>query len=288
MRKYGFFLPIASIAMVLMLTTGRPVPVEAASKAGLNEVTFEAVDYGFKGPDTIPAGLTRVQIVNKGTDLHQVQLLRLTDGKTAEDFAAAVKAAPFNPIGPATTPAWLHYIGGPNGVIPGESATAVVTLEPGNYVLTCFIPNSKGVAHAAMGMVKPLKVTGAADSKAPEPIASINITATDFNLTIDKPIAAGPQTIRFINAGMQPHEVLVVQLPPDKTVKDFAAAFEPGHSGPPPGKPIGGIAGIDRGGHAFFTAKFEPGHYGLICFFIDGTKQAAHFALGMTHEFTVK
>ena len=235
-----------------------------------------------------PSGLTSVHIVNKGADLHHVQILRLTDGKTAEDFSAAAKAAPFNPFGPAPTPSWIHYSGGPNGVIPGESAAAVMNLEPGNYVLTCFIPDSKGVAHVALGMVRALKVTGIADSKVPEPMASINITAMDFNFAIDKPITAGTQTIRFTNAGTQPHEVLVVQLPPDKTIKDFAAAFEPGHSGPPPGKPIGGLVGIDKGGHAFFTAKFEPGRYGLICFFMDGTKKAPHFALGMTNEFTVK
>jgi plastocyanin len=281
-------LVIAATLIGLILAAARPVPVEAASKSAVQEVTFETVGMGFMGPDSIPAGLTSVRIVNKGTDLHHIQLLRLADGKTAEDFSATVKTAPFNPMGPAAAPAWVKFVGGPNGVIPGESATAILNLEPGNYVLICFIPDSKGVAHIALGMVKALKVTGTTDSKAPEPVAAINITAMDFNFAIDKPIAAGTQTIRFTNAGTQPHEVLVVQLPPDKTIKDFAAAFEPGHSGPPPGKPIGGMTGIEKGGHAFFTAKFEPGRYGLICFFMDGTKKVPHFALGMTNEFTIK
>lgn len=281
-------LTVATIVFALMFTAGRPVPVEAAPKSALQEVTFEAVDYGFKGPDSIPAGLTSVHIVNKGMDFHHVQLVRLTDGKTAEDFTTAVKTTPFDPLGPAAAPAWVRFIGGPNGAISGESATAVMNLEPGAYLLLCFIPDSKGVAHVALGMTKALKVTGAADSKAPEPTPAFNITAMDFSLTLDKPITAGIQTIRFTNAGMQPHEVLVVQLPPDKTIKDFAAAFEPGHSGPPPGKPISGVTGVDKGGHVFFTAKFDPGHYGLICFFMDGTKKAPHFALGMTNEFTVK
>lgn len=286
MRRY--LLSVVIVLVALVFTVGRLVPVEAASKSAMKEVTFEAVGMGFVGPDSIPAGLTLIHMVNKGTDLHHVQLLRLTDGKTAEDFAAAVKAAPFDPIGPAAPPAWVKFVGGPNGVIPGESSTAIMNLEPGNYVLICFIPDSKGVSHIASGMVKALKVTGITDSKAPEPVAAVNITAMDFSFAIDKPITAGTQTIRFTNAGTQPHEVLVVQLPPDKTIKDFAAAFEPGHSGPPPGKPIGGMTGIDKGGHAFFTAKFEPGHYGLICFFMDSTKKAPHFALGMTNEFTVK
>ncbi len=286
MRRH--LLVIAAVLIGLVLIADRPVPVEAASKSAMQEVTFETVGMGFVGPDSIPAGLTLIHMVNKGTDLHHVQLVRLADGKTAEDFAAAVKAAPFDPIGPAAPPAWVKFVGGPNGVIPGESSTAIINLEPGNYVMICFIPDSKGVPHITSGMMKPLKVTGTADSKAPEPVAAINITAMDFNYAIDKPIAAGTQTILFTNAGTQPHEVLVVQLPPDKTIKDFAAAFEPGHSGPPPGKPIGGMTGIEKGGHGIFTAKFEPGRYGLICFFMDGTKKAPHFALGMTNEFTVK
>lgn len=286
MRRH--LLVIAATVIGLILIADRPVPVEAASKAVIQEVTFETVGMSFKGPESVPAGLTLIQIVNKGTDFHHVQLIRLTDGKTAEDFTTAVKTAPFDPMGPAAAPAWVHFIGGPNGAIPGESATAVMNLEPGNYVLICFIPDSKGVAHAAQGMMKALKVTGVADPGVSEPKATINITAMDFKFAPDSAIAAGTQTIRFNNAGTQPHEVLVVQLPPDKSVKDFAAAFEPGHSGPPPGKPIAGMTGVDKGGHAFFTAKFEPGHYGLICFFMDEMKKAPHFALGMMQDFIVK
>ncbi|MBI3812432.1 MAG: hypothetical protein HY283_09560 [Nitrospirae bacterium] len=281
-------LSVAAAFIGLVLIADRPGSVVAATQSAVHEVTFETTGMSFKGPESIPAGLTLVRIVNKGTDLHHVQLIRLTDGKTAEDFSAAVKAAPFDPMGPAAAPAWVHFIGGPNGAIPGASATAVMNLEPGNYVLICFIPDSKGVAHIALGMTKALKVTGAADTGVSEPKETIVITAMDFKLVPDKAIAAGTQTIRFNNAGTQPHEVLVVQLPPDKSVKDFVAAFEPGHAGPHPGKPISGMTGVDKGGHAFFTAKFEPGRYGLICFFMDEMKKAPHFALGMMQDFTVK
>jgi len=287
MRTYLKVLALAAAAVALVLTAGRPAPVQAGTQSGIKEVTFEAVDFGFKGPDSIPAGLTSVHIVNKGMNPHHVQILRLTDGKTAEDFAAAFKASPFDP-GPAPAPAWVHYLGGPNAAIPGESATAVMNLEPGTYVLTCFIPDSKGIPHIALGMMKALTVTGTADSKSTEPAASDSITAVDFGFNIDKPIPAGTQTIRFANGGTQPHEILVIQLPPDKTIKEFAAVFEPGYAGPPLGKPIGGLVGIDKGGHQFFTANFVPGHYGLICFFMDQTKKAPHFALGMTKEFTVR
>jgi plastocyanin len=164
----------------------------------------------------------------------------------------------------------------------------VLYLEPGNYVVACIVPDAKGVPHVNLKMVKPLTVKGPAAAGVSEPNAAVTITAHDFTLSPNGAIKAGPQTIRFNNEGTQPHEVLVVQLPPGKSIKDFADAFAPGHSGPPPGKPIGGSTGIEKGSHMYFTANYTPGHYGLICFFEDATKKAPHFALGMMYEFDVQ
>lgn len=66
----------------------------AGSRADGAPVVFEATDYGFTGPDRIPSGVTTLQVVNKGQDLHHIQLLRLVQGKSAADFRAALKAAP--------------------------------------------------------------------------------------------------------------------------------------------------------------------------------------------------
>jgi plastocyanin len=274
----------AAITAVIYVSS-QPYSAGTSFAAGMPEVTFEATDYGFNGPDTIPSGLISARVVNKGKDLHHIQFLRLNDGKTLQEFMAAAKGDPSIVYGKLS---WLKYDGGPNAVIPGESASAVVYLEPGNYVVACIVPSPKGVPHVNLGMVKGLTVKGPATSGVSEPKAAVTITARDFNFAPDKPIAAGTQTIRFENAGTQPHELLLVQLPPSKTIKDFADAFAPGHSGPPPGKPLGGVTGLYEGGHAFFTANIEPGHYGLICFFEDPTKKAPHFALGMLYDFEVK
>jgi plastocyanin len=281
--RYCNFLSVSAVLMALVFIPVRPAPAEA--KAGMPTVTFDATDYGFTGPDSIPAGLVSVRIVNKGKELHHIQLLRLEDGKSLTDFTTAVKANPSIVYGNIP---WVDYYGGPNGVIPGESDTAVLSLKPGRYVMTCIIPDAKGVLHVNLGMIKPLTVKGPAAAGVSEPKASVTITAHDFVFSPDTAITAGTRTIRFNNEGTQPHEVLVVQLPPGKTIKDFADAFAPGHTGPPPGKPLGGVAGIAKGSHAYFTADFTPGHYGLICFFEDAAKKAPHFALGMTYEFDVR
>jgi hypothetical protein len=84
-----------------------------------------------------------------------------------------------------------------------------------------------------------------------------------------------------------PHEVLLVKLVPGASIQDFAK-FAEHPAGPPPGQPIGGITGLETGKSASFTVKFEPGRYGLICFFPEPQTGAPHFTRGMMTEFSVK
>jgi hypothetical protein len=245
-------------------------------------VLYVAHDYGFTGPDQIPAGMATLQVVNKGRDAHHVQLLKLMPGKTAADFRAAIKA---NPSG---FPKWVKFVGGPNAVLPGGESVAMMTLAEGEYLLICLIPNKEGVPHVALGMEKPLSVKGARPSIVSEPKAGLTITQADFRFDLSSQVTAGTHTIQVMNHGTQTHEVVLLKLDPGASAKDFGAAFEPGASGPPPGQPIGGVVGIETGQHAYFNARFEPGRYGLICFFPDPATGKPHFAQGMTSEFTVE
>jgi len=260
---------------------GRPLSAAAASAVKINIVTFIAENYDFKGPDRIPAGITTVRIVNQGDEPHHIQLVKLAKGKTAEDFRKALKETAVG------MPIWAKNAGGPNGTSPGGQADATVTLEPGNYLLICVLPNQGGVPHAALGMIKPLTVAADSSPRPPEPKSDFTLTESDFAFESSKPVAAGKQTVRVVNNGSQPHEVVVVRLAPGASIKEFIAALVPDASGPPPGKLVGGITGIEKGSHGFFDANFTPGHYGLICFFPDA-KGRAHFAQGMALEFDVR
>jgi hypothetical protein len=57
--------------------------------------------------------------------------------------------------------------------------------------------------------------------------------------------------------------------------------------GPPPGKPLGGVSGIDKGMSEYFSADFSPGNYAFICFLPDAKDGKPHFAHGMVQQFTV-
>lgn len=249
--------------------------------------TFTMSDHSFSGPESVPAGWTRIRAVNQGQELHHLTLLKLAAGRTPADFVAAVQA------NPETEPANLFTeAGGPNAVIPGAEATAIVNLEPGQYVLVCFIPSPDGTPHVAKGMVRALTVTPASGAITSEPRAVATIAGFDFGYRIDPAITSGPgQIIKFANEGQQHHEVLVVQLPEGKSIQDFAAAAASpdAATGPPPGTPMGGIGELEPGQAAYFVGSFAPGRYGLICFLADERGDGTpHFTKGMVAEFTVR
>lgn len=119
----------------------------------VNEVTFTVADYAFVGPESLPAGPTRIRIDNQSAKAVQVQLIRLTAGQTVADFSAASQA------NPESQPAWIavwfgHYvafatpdtplllppgeqIAGLANTAPGQAGFLAGDLEPGNYALIC-------------------------------------------------------------------------------------------------------------------------------------------------------
>jgi hypothetical protein len=250
----------------------------ADSTSRANVVTVVASDYAFHAPARIPAGLTTFRLTNKGPSLHHIQLVKLEEGKTVDDFLAALKAG-----GPP--PTWASMAGGPNPPEPGHVAVASVALEPGNYAIVCFVPDADGVPHLMKGMARGITVTGPARTVA-EPSADITVKLVDYDFQLSKPLTPGHHVLRVENEGAQPHEVAIVRLKPGKSPLDFAEWGEHPH-GPAPGTMHGGVSGIMPGTHAFVVADLPPGEYGLICFLPDMKDGKPHFAHGMEKRIKV-
>lgn len=249
---------------------------EAAESSTPDEaavVTVIARDFAFEAPSEIPAGLTTFRLVNRGPSLHHIQLIRLEDGKTADDLFAALKAGgPF--------PRWASMAGGPNPPESGDTATATLAVEPGNYVMLCFVPSADGVPHVMKGMAAPLTVSRASVRSQPEPRADVVMKLVDFDFELSQPLTAGQHTIRVENAGAQPHEVAIVRMKPGKTPRDYADwGMKP--VGPAPGTIFGGVSGIMPGAHAFVEVDLPAGEYALICFVPESKDGKPHFAHGM-------
>ena len=237
------------------------------------EVTFTAFDtddgHRFRGPDSLPAGWTTLRLSNESQAPHHMQLIQLPEGMTLEDLFAAFQQ-------PGPPPAGLKFSGGVGALFPAGSGLATVNLEPGSYVMLCFIPDENGVPHAAGGMVKPLLVTAATGPTVAEPEAVATVEVSESGFSLSGNIPAGVQTVKVINIGQAPHEAVVASLAPGATGSALVASLTE-EQGLPPGKLLGGLQSIDGGSTGYFTAVFEPGNHVFIEF--DG---------GVTQEFTVE
>jgi len=243
---------------------------------------FTGTEYAFSGPDTLAAGPTTFRLESAGAELHHITLVHLDEGHTMEEFLGAMASGP--------PPAWAHMMGGPNPPAPGGSSEATVVLTPGSWGMLCLVPGPDGVPHVAKGMSKAFTVV-ANESPAAEPEAHVTMTLQDYDFVLSAPLTAGTHTIKVENPAAQPHEVFLVKLDSARTVQDVAdyvASMEGGEvAGPPPGVPMGGIAGMNPGQRNWFTVTLTPGEYAMLCFVPDMRDGRPHMLHGMMKQFTV-
>jgi len=252
-----------------------------AADSAPRAVSVTATNYAFDLPAQLPAGASTVRLVNRGTELHHAQIIKLGEGKTGKDLVTALTT-------PGPPPAWMKFVGGPNAAAPGQEASAAASLAPGKYAMVCLIPSPDGTMHAAKGMVREFEVTGAEPAAAAAlPEADVTVTLVDYDFRTSGPLAAGRRTILVENAGPQVHELVVLKLAPGKKVEDFAHWAERGMKGPPPAEPVGGVALLDKGGRGTFTVDLTPGEYGFICFVPDSKDGKPHLAHGMMKQVRV-
>jgi hypothetical protein len=259
--------------------TRRVAHTDRRAATAMHHLSIVASNYAFDAPDTVAAGLTSIDLLNRGPDLHHAWLVRLDEGHTATDYFVALKAG-------GTPPSWAHDVGGPNAPAPGQRSSAFVNLEPGRYLLVCFVPAADGAPHLMKGMLHQLVVRPAASPSAVSLSPDAELSLRDYDFTFAKPIVAGHRILRVRNDGVQPHEVVVVRINPGHTVEEVAAWAEK-PNGPPPGMPIGGTTGLAPGAEDAVALDLQPGEYGLICFLPDARDGRPHLAHGMIKQFRV-
>ncbi len=250
-------------------------------EAELPTLRIVANDYGFEMEGSATAGPVRVQLVNRGRELHHSQLLKLEDGKGLADLAVISHDAP--------PPSWAIPVGGPGAVNPGLTSESIQTLEAGTYAVICFIPSPDGIAHVAKGMAATFTVAPAAARVASSPRADLTVRLRDFSFDAPTALARGNRVIRVLNDGPQQHEMVVARLETGKKAEDLFAWFDAGMHGAPPASFIGGTVGIAPGGENIVAMNFIPGEYLLICFLPDATGTGQlHAMRGMVMQLSVR
>ena len=110
-------------------------------------------DYNFGLSKMITPGRHTIQVENRATQAHEVVVVKLAEGRTAQDFVQWVGTIPREGAGPG------EVVGGVTGIAQGEINIITLDFEPGRYALLCFVPDAgDGMPHFMHGMVQEFSV----------------------------------------------------------------------------------------------------------------------------------
>lgn len=271
-------------------------------------VELRAVGKTFEGPSEIPSGWTTFRFVNASGMLHFAIIDVPPEGVTAQEMSETVME-PFQDAMDAMIagdeeavnaafgkfPSWIGELGragGPGFLSPGLTGQTTVYLEPGYYVVECYI-KTDGIFHSTspgegqLGMLMGLTVTEE-ESNAPEPGADVTLEVRNsgFRL-VDGELTSGTNTIRvdFVEQQALPsfvgNDVHLMRVADEGSIPDASAWMDwrakEGLQTPSPAVFLGGINDLPAGKHGYFTVDLQPGDYAFIAEIPD--PQAAGFVL---------
>jgi hypothetical protein len=239
----------------------------------------------FTVPKSAKGGLVDVSIRNDGKAPHGVQFVQYTGNHTQAD---ALKQIGSNSN---KVPTWLKAQGGTTTVAGGQTATATLNLDAGNYVLVdsaALGPGSAGPPATAA-----VKVTSGDTGDLPSTSATVdaNHTGKDKYAWNISGLKAGSNQITFNSKGNDAlHLIAAVPVKGKapslaKIKSDFAK------NGPPPPY-IGGApatsAILDGGKSQTLTLNLKPGQYIFFCPLTDRDGGKPHDQEGLLKTVTVK
>lgn len=246
----------------------------------------------FQSVDTIPSGWTTFKYINKSNEPHFFLLEKYPENKFLEDgqkeiFPVFQKGMDLINNGNSEEgfaafselPAWYPQIvfkGGSGLVSPKKTSLTTIKMEPGYYVMECYVKMANGTFHSVMGMEKQLIVTDENNNN-PEPKADINVTLSSTKgYIIDKPIQKGNQTIsvyfedQIVHENFVGHDLNLMKIEKGVILENIENwmnwANPKGLISPAPQGItfLGGVNDMPAGSLAFLTITLDPGKYAFV------------------------
>ncbi|MCW8194828.1 hypothetical protein F6455_08515 [Proteobacteria bacterium 005FR1] len=246
----------------------------------------------FIAPAEVSPGWTRFQLDNRSEMLHFAVLQKMPEGigiRQQQEQIAPVFQQGMNHLKDGDVdaamaafgnlPEWfgeIVFFGGPGLISPGQTATIYVHLEPGRYLLECYVKTG-GIFHSynpdksAYGMVHEFYVPEGEDVTAkPEHTSTITLSSNN-GIKIDGPITSGPQTIAVTYADQKTyehflgHDLHLAKLDESTGTSDLARwmnwMLPGGLETPAPVEFIAGVHEMPAGNTAYLEVDLEPGDY---------------------------
>jgi hypothetical protein len=246
----------------------------------------------FQSVDTIPSGWNTFKYQNLSNETHFFLMDKYPEGKTVANTLTDV--APVFEEGMdlinkgkaeegfavfGKLPEWFGNIvfsGGSGLIAPKHTAVTTIKLDPGYYIMECYVKMLNGKFHTSMGMAKPIIVTEKNSGNTP-PEPTVNITVSnDEGITYDKLITKGKQIFSVFykeqkqHENFMQHDVNLVMLEDDANEEALEAWMDwsdpKGLITPVPNGVtfLGGVNDMPAGSTGYFYADLKPGKYAFI------------------------
>lgn len=290
--------------LLMGLLAACQVQQESQSQPPVVEIT--ARDYSFAGvPDTLKSGWTTLKLINAGMEPHFILLDFPPDSIRVDDFVGEAGAA-FDTVWARLRsgridrqqagqqlvellPEWYfgtRQMGGTGMIGAGDTTQTTLKLQPGYYILECYVKDAEGRFHVSLGMVEDFVVTDDSTEAEP-PRADMHITLTNSDITLEGTPASGRQTfaVHFeehpeVGLGNDMHLARVSEEGNLDTLRTWMDWMNRNGLTPnPPADFLGGTQEMPVGNTAYFTVQLEPGSYVLLTETVESNVRTRRFTV---------
>ncbi|MEO6777982.1 MAG: hypothetical protein ABI194_00890 [Gemmatimonadaceae bacterium] len=222
--------------------------------SGIRTYTITAHDYAYTDlPLHAPSGWLTLRLVNAGTELHMLGVLRVPHGVSPASVVDSVTRM--------HVPANVTSAPGVNDLSPNDTGTVSGYFAPGDYVAACFIRSADGSYHVMKGMAGTFDVVASSDTGTHGPVDAF-VTVSDQGLRFSPAtLRRGMRTVRVASDSGAGADVALVKLRPGRSANDALRWLSHSATVAPAATALGGASGSILGQVIDVTADFTPGRY---------------------------
>lgn len=249
-------------------------------------------NMNFKMVKEIPSGWHTFRYINQSDQTHFFLLDKYPEGKTLKDAKKEVfpvfqegmdfisNGAPEEGVAVfANLPPWFSEVvfsGGSGLISPWMTTETTLKLDPGYYIVECYVKMPNGTFHSVVGMAKALVVSS---EVAPEPVLTQDVQiaiSSAVGIVFSDNIRKGKQTFSVFFKDQKVHENFVghdINLVKYEAGADLKVlehwmnwANPEGLISPAPEgfTFLGGVNDMPAGSTGYFSADLEPGNYAFV------------------------
>lgn len=249
-------------------------------------------DMEFQMQDTILSGWNTFHYKNQSPQTHFFLIEKYPEGKTLKDAKAEVipvfgegmdlinngdfdnAMAAFGKL-----PEWyseVQFLGGSGLLSPKTVGKNTLKLEPGYYLMECYVKMPNGMFHTSMGMIRDFIVADE-NAETVEPEASIAITLSEeTGIVVNDSITTGTHvfSVHFqdqkVHENFVGHDINLVKLDQGVNLEVLEKWIDWSHPkgliepAPEGFTFLGGVNDMPVGNTGYFEATLSPGSYALI------------------------